>query len=78
MELVKNAGHVALEMGNSAAIVMRHYFDIVEKTRRKRTSTSGLFRVATGKLSRWRSVEILFCVVLLDKSRTLLKVSGVA
>jgi hypothetical protein len=30
MELVKNAGHVALEMGNSAAIVMRHYFDIVE------------------------------------------------
>ena len=32
MELVKNAGHVALEMGNSAAIVMRHYFDIVEKS----------------------------------------------
>jgi integrase len=31
MELVKNAGQVALEMGNSAAIVMRHYFDIVEK-----------------------------------------------
>jgi hypothetical protein len=32
MELVKNAGQVALEMGNSAAIVMRHYFDIVEKS----------------------------------------------
>jgi hypothetical protein len=32
MEMVKNAGHVALEMGNSAAIVMRHYFDIVEKS----------------------------------------------
>jgi hypothetical protein len=31
MELVKNAGQVALEMGNSAAIVMKHYFDIVEK-----------------------------------------------
>src|SRR5262249_45621469 len=31
MELVKNAGQVALEMGNSAAIVMRHYFDIVER-----------------------------------------------
>jgi hypothetical protein len=31
MEILKNAGHVALEMGNSAAIVMRHYFDIVEK-----------------------------------------------
>jgi len=30
MEILKNAGHVALEMGNSAAIVMRHYFDIVE------------------------------------------------
>ena len=32
MESVKNAGHVALEMGNSAAIVMRHYFDIVESS----------------------------------------------
>jgi integrase len=31
MELVKNAGQVALEMGNSAAIVMRHYFDIVKR-----------------------------------------------
>jgi hypothetical protein len=31
MEMVKNAGHVALEMGNSAAIVMRHYFDVVER-----------------------------------------------
>jgi integrase len=31
MEMVKNAGHVALEMGNSAQIVMKHYFDIVEK-----------------------------------------------
>ena len=30
METVKNAGQVALEMGNSAAIVMKHYFDIVE------------------------------------------------
>jgi hypothetical protein len=30
MEMVKNAGQVALEMGNSAAIVMTHYFDIVE------------------------------------------------
>jgi hypothetical protein len=28
--MVKNAGQVALEMGNSAAIVMKHYFDIVE------------------------------------------------
>ena len=28
----RNAGQVALEMGNSAAIVMRHYFDIVEKS----------------------------------------------
>jgi hypothetical protein len=25
MEMVKNAGQVALEMGNSAAIVMKHY-----------------------------------------------------
>ena len=32
MEMVKNAGQVALEMGNSAAIVMKHYFDIVEKS----------------------------------------------
>jgi hypothetical protein len=32
MEMVRNAGHVALEMGNSAAIVMRYYFDIVEKS----------------------------------------------
>ena len=30
MEMVKNAGQVALEMGNSAAIVMKHYVDIVE------------------------------------------------
>ena len=30
MEMVKNAGQVALEMGNSAAIVMKHYFDVVE------------------------------------------------
>ena len=30
MEMVKNAGQVALETGNSAAIVMKHYFDIVE------------------------------------------------
>jgi integrase len=30
MEVLRNAGAVALEMGNSAAIVMRHYFDIVE------------------------------------------------
>jgi hypothetical protein len=30
IETVKNAGQVALEMGNSAAIVMKHYFDIVE------------------------------------------------
>jgi hypothetical protein len=27
---VKNAGEVALEMGNSAAIVLKHYFDIVD------------------------------------------------
>jgi len=27
---VKNAGHVALEMGNSAAMVMKHYFEIVD------------------------------------------------
>ncbi len=32
MEMVKNAGPVALEMGNSAAIVMKHYFDVVEKS----------------------------------------------
>ncbi len=30
METVKNAGQVALEMGNSAEVVMKHYFDIVE------------------------------------------------
>ena len=30
MEMVKNAGQVALEMGNSAAVVMNHYFDMVE------------------------------------------------
>jgi hypothetical protein len=30
MEMVKSAGQAALEMGNSAAIVMKHYFDIVE------------------------------------------------
>jgi hypothetical protein len=27
---VKNAGEVALEMGNSAAIVLKHYFEIVD------------------------------------------------
>ncbi len=30
LETTKNAGQVALEMGNSAAIVLKHYFDIVE------------------------------------------------
>jgi integrase len=30
MEQTKNAGQVALEMGNSAAIVMKHYFEIVD------------------------------------------------
>jgi len=30
METVKNAGQVALEMGNSAAVVMKHYHEIVE------------------------------------------------
>ncbi|MBV9008831.1 MAG: hypothetical protein JO354_06660 [Verrucomicrobia bacterium] len=30
MEMVKNAGQVALEMGNSAAMVMKHYFEIVD------------------------------------------------
>jgi uncharacterized protein involved in type VI secretion and phage assembly len=30
METVRNAGQVSLEMGNSAAIVLKHYFDIVE------------------------------------------------
>ncbi len=38
METVKNAGQVALEMGNSAAIVMKHYFDIVEARASSRTS----------------------------------------
>ena len=31
MEQTKNAGQVALEMGNSAAIVMAHYFEIVDE-----------------------------------------------
>jgi len=31
MEQTKNAGHVALEMGNSPAVVMAHYFEIVEE-----------------------------------------------
>ena len=38
METRKNAGQVALEMGNSAAIVMKHYFDIVEARASSRTS----------------------------------------
>ena len=35
MELVKKTGQAALEMGNSPAIVMRHYFDIVEASAAK-------------------------------------------
>ena len=31
MEVTKNAGQVALEMGNSAGVVMKHYFEIVDK-----------------------------------------------
>jgi hypothetical protein len=31
LEQTKNAGQVALEMGNSAVIVMKHYFEIVDK-----------------------------------------------
>ena len=31
MEAVKNAGQVSLEMGNSAAVVLAHYFEIVDK-----------------------------------------------
>ena len=30
LEMVKNAGQVALEMGNSAAIVMKHYVELVD------------------------------------------------
>jgi hypothetical protein len=30
MEQTKNAGQVALEMGNSPAVVMAHYFEIVD------------------------------------------------
>lgn len=30
MEATKNAGQVALEMGNSAAIVMKHYHEVVD------------------------------------------------
>ena len=30
MEATKNAGQVSLEMGNSAAVVMAHYFEIVD------------------------------------------------
>ena len=30
MEQTKNAGQVALEMGNSATVVMEHYFEIVD------------------------------------------------
>ena len=30
MESVKNAGQVSLEMGNSAAVVLKHYFEIVD------------------------------------------------
>ena len=30
MESVKNAGQVSLEMGNSASVVMKHYFEIVD------------------------------------------------
>ena len=30
MEAVKNAGQVSLEMGNSAAVVLAHYFEIVD------------------------------------------------
>jgi hypothetical protein len=32
MELTKNEGQVALEMGNSPKVVKDHYFEIVEKT----------------------------------------------
>ena len=42
--MVKNAGQVALEMGNSAAIVMKHYFDIVGHEQRRSTGTSDQFR----------------------------------
>lgn len=30
IEQTKNAGQVAWEMGNSAALVMKHYFEIVD------------------------------------------------
>jgi hypothetical protein len=45
MEMVKNAGQVALEMGNSVVIVMKHYFDIVgHDEQRRSTGTSDQFR----------------------------------
>jgi Phage integrase family. len=44
MEMVKNAGQVALEMGNSAATVMKHYFDIVGHEQPRSTGTSDQFR----------------------------------
>ncbi|MDQ3119542.1 MAG: hypothetical protein M3Q89_08275 [Verrucomicrobiota bacterium] len=30
MEMIKNAGQVALEMGNSPAMVKKHYYEIVD------------------------------------------------
>ncbi len=35
MESIKNAGQVSLEMGNSAAVVLRHYFEIVDASAAK-------------------------------------------
>ena len=35
MESTKNAGQVSLEMGNSAAVVLRHYFEIVDASAAK-------------------------------------------
>ena len=46
--MVKNAGQVALEMGNSAAIVIKHYFDIVEA------------RVSTGMFGQRKSEVISY------------------
>jgi hypothetical protein len=40
-------------MRNSAAIVMKHYFDIVEKS-----AASGLSRGATGKSLGWHHLEV--------------------
>ncbi len=68
--MVKNAGQVALEMGNSAAIVMKHYTEIVVDARAAREYwSSNRCRKATGRSWRLLKTRAMLLLIVADHLR---------